>query len=283
MGGIRDDYIIAARAKKPAAGRVWIRLGAVAAALCLVVGIGLLGDVINGGGIFGNGDATVYAVHRDDFTPGIDSAVLTQFDDPSEVKKAYLMRTNEWFLSDKLTDFSQAVTTDVIYIAPGGENTSDLAKAFSTYGVHEDGTIQWGCTVYSPRDAEMPFEFCGLSYDVIDRALTGIEHEDYIIAYAPMMSMVYIWARGGAEDTLIVYLTRPDLLGLENGGCYTLGEVCSALTNAYYGCDDDDVHENEHSSIETHSSGNEADDHQTHHQNAQQQSERNDTHHNGHH
>ena len=146
------------------------------------------------------------------------------------------MRTNEWFLSDELTDFSQAVTTDTIYVVPGGENSSDPDAAFSIYDVDAEGNVQWDCTAYPPANASVPFEFSGLTYEVIHHALADVEHEDYIITYAPTLGIVFIWARGIAEDTILAYPTRPDLLGLENGGFYTLGEVQTALSNAYHSC-----------------------------------------------
>ncbi len=135
------------------------------------------------------------------------------------------MRTNEWFLSDELTDFSQVVTTDTVYVVPGGENPSDPDAAFSIYDVDEAGNIQWNCTAYPPANASVPFEFSGLTYEVIHHALSGIEHEDYIITYAPTLGIVFIWARGTAEDTILAYPTRPDLLELENGGFYTSGKL----------------------------------------------------------
>lgn len=237
MGDISETYIAEARAFRKTQKHRWIKWGGIAAALCLVLGAALLSNILGiGGGPFGNGDSTVFAIHREDFTPDIESSILSQFEDPSEVKKAYLMRTNEWFLSDELTDFSQAVTTDTVYVVPGGENPSDPDAAFSIYDVDEDGNIQWDCTAYPPANASVPFEFSGLTYEVIHHALSGIEHEDYIITYAPTLGIVFIWARGTAEDTILAYPTRPDLLGMENGGFYTLDEVQTALSNAYHSC-----------------------------------------------
>ena len=179
-----------------------MRWGSVAAALCLLVGGALLSNIFggfgNGGGFFGGGDATVYAAHREDFPPEIDSAILAQFEDPTEVKKAYLMRTNEWFLADGLTDFSQAVTTDVVYVAPGGEDPTDSDAAYSIYSVDEAGTIQWSCTAYPPESELVPFAFSGLTYPMIHAALVTLEHEDYILTYAPQMGTVFIWVRDTA-------------------------------------------------------------------------------------
>ena len=237
MGEIDATYIAEARTFRNTHKRRWIRWGGIAAALCLVIGVCLLSNMPgNGGGPFGNGDSTVFAIHREDFTPDIEPTILSQFEDPSEVKKAYLMRTNEWFLADELTDFSQAVTTNAIYVVPGGEKPSDPDAAFSIYDVDTEGKIQWDCTAYPPANASVPFEFSGLTYEMIHHALADIEHEDYIITYAPTLGIVFIWARGATEDTILAYPTRPDLLGLENGGFYTLDEVRTALSNAYHSC-----------------------------------------------
>ena len=263
MGDIDERYIAEARTYQKKQNRIFIKLGGIAAALCLVIGIGLLSTLFgNGGSPFGNGDSTVYAAHREDFTPDIDSAILSQFDDPSEVKKAYLMRTNEWFLADDLKDFSQAVTTDTVYITPGGENLSDPASAYSTYNVDAEGNIHWSCTAYPPNDASVPFGFSGLTYEMIHHALAGIEHEDYIITYAPTLGIVFIWARGTSEDTILAYPTRPDLLGLENGGFYTLAEVQTALSNAYHDCGSE-ITAAEHSHQNTHHTDNQSESHHT--------------------
>ena len=254
IGDINEAYIAQAHTCEKSKRRALARWGSMAAAVCLLIGGALLSELMggigNGGGFFGRGDATVYAAHRDDFTPGIDSAILAQFDDPSEVKKVYCMRTNEWFLASDLTDFSQAVTTDVIYVAPGGRELSDPATAYSTYGVNESGAIHWGCTAYPPDGASLPFGFSGLTYELIDQTLAGLAHEDYIITYASQMGIVFLWVRGTAEgDVIFAYPTRPDLVGLENGGMYTLSQLQSALTKAYRDCDTDLTdysHENTH-------------------------------------
>ncbi len=68
---------------------------------------------------------------------------------------------------------------------------------------------------------------------MIDSALVDIEYEDYIITYSQRSSTIFVWVRCVAEDVLLTYPTRPDLLGIENGGIYTLEEVKDALANAY--------------------------------------------------
>ncbi len=256
MGDIKETYIAEARTFKKAANRIWLRCGAIAAGVCLAIGIGILSNLFgNGGGPFGNGDATVYAIHREDFTPDIESTILAQFEDPSEVKKAYLLRSNEWFLSDELTDFSQVVTTDTVYVVHGSETSSDSNAAYSIYDVDAEGNIRWDCTAYPPANTTAPFGLSGLTYERIHHALSGIEHEDYIITYAPRLGTVFIWIRGTTEDTILAYPTRPDLLGLENGGMYSLHELQAALTNAYHSGNaaaDHDYEDSWHSSGDHH-------------------------------
>ncbi len=236
IGDINDDYIAQAHTSAKPARRALLRWVSVAAALCLLLGGALLSDLL-GGSFFGNGDAAVFAAHREDFTPEIDSAILARFDNPAEVKKAYLMLTNEWFLADDLTDFSQAVTTDTVYVVPGGEDPSDTDAAYSLYSVDETGAIHWGCTVYPPENTTLPFGFSGLTYEMIEHSLSDVKHEDYIITFSPTLDIVFIWVRGTTGgDVIIAYPTRPDLLGLRNGGAYTLSEVQSALTDAYHAC-----------------------------------------------
>lgn len=249
IGDIDNAYIAQAHTYKKTKHRALMRWGSFAAALCLLVGGALLSNIIGG---FGNGDATVYAAHREDFTPGIDSAILAQFEDPAEVKKAYLMRTNEWFLANDLTDFSQAVTTDIVYVVPGGKDPTDSDAAYSIYSVDDMGNIHWSCTAYPPESDLVPFAFSGLTYPLIEHALATLQHEDYILTYAPQMGVVFIWVRGTAEgDVILAYPTCPDLLGLEHGESYTLDELQCALTEAYRDCGED-IRIRDHSHLNDH-------------------------------
>ena len=98
--------------------------------LTLFCVVGLFGckQIANGisnSGSFGNGDATVFEPHREDFSPVIEDFVLEQFETDVEVKKAYILRTNDWFLAEDMSDFSQAVTKDCVYVVPGGEDGTD--------------------------------------------------------------------------------------------------------------------------------------------------------------
>ena len=200
--------------------------------------IGLYGckqitDEMSNSGPFGNGDATVLVPHREDFSSVIEKSVLEQFETDSEVKKAYILRTNDWFLSKDMSDFSQAVTTDHVYVIPGGEDGTDTGRAYSFYKVDEENVLAWNGSAYPPSDATLPYGFSGLTYEVIDLALDGMEYEDYIITYAQRLNTVFIWVRCEKEDLIITYPTRPDLLGLEVGKIYTLEEVKGILAEAY--------------------------------------------------
>lgn len=114
-------------------------------------------------GSFGNGDATVFEPHREDFSPVIEDSVLEQFESDVEVKKAYILRTNDWFLAEDMSDFSQAVTTDSVYVVPGGEDGTDIDRAYSFYKVNEENEIEWNGSAYPPADAVLPFGFSGLT------------------------------------------------------------------------------------------------------------------------
>lgn len=233
IGMINEEAVREAKAYRRPKSRSWVKWGAVAACLCLVVGLVIPMLNNSGSGPFGNGDATIFEPHREDFSPKIESSIIEQFENNSEVKKAYILRTNDWFLSESLSDFSQVVTTEVVYVAPGDKQGTDNDLVYSFYNVNKDGEIEWNSSAYPPEDAFAPFGFAGLTYEMIDNALAGIEHEDYIITYAPTMSTVFVWVRCATEDVIITYPTRPDLLGIKNGGIYTLKEIQIALSNAY--------------------------------------------------
>ena len=114
--------------------------------LILFFGVGLFGckqitNEMSNSGSFGNGDATVFLPHREDFSTVIEDSVLEQFETDSEVKKAYILRTNDWFLAEDMSDFSQAVTTDSVYVVPGGEDGVSNDKAYSFYKVNEENEI----------------------------------------------------------------------------------------------------------------------------------------------
>ena len=182
---------------------------------------------------WGDGDETIFKPHREDFTPDIESTVIEQFDNATEVKKAYILRTDDWFLTEELFDFSQAVTTDIVYVVYGETETINNSMAYSFYKTDEEEKLVWSSSAYPPGDASVPFGFAGLTYERIDSALAGREYEDYIITYDQRMSTVFVWVRGVSGDVILTYPTRPDLLGIKNGGIYTLEEIQLALSAAY--------------------------------------------------
>ena len=220
-----------------------LKWSALAACLCLVIGVSLHfipwinpnGSGFGGisSGFWGNGDTTLLESHRDDFTPDIDASILAQLAYPSEVKKSYQLLSNEWFLSDKLTDFSQVVTTDVHYISWCDEDGNVSDTAYSSYDVDENGTVVWDSTAYPSEDSLIPCDFGTLSYEMIETALSDITYEDYIITYSPRLYTIFIWVRGTTDDLILTYPSRPDFVGIESGGIYTLEELQEKLAEAY--------------------------------------------------
>ena len=216
----------------------WVKWASLAAcfALAIMIAIPFINKInapnINAG-FFGDGDASIFAPHRDDFTPKIENSILTQFENTDEVKKVYLLRRNDWFLSEDLTDFSQAVSTDVIYVSLGEKQGDNINNSYSWYSVNDENNVEWVASSHSSNHTSLPFGFVGLTYETINTSLAGIEYEDYIITYSQRVYTVFVWVRCENEDIIITYPTRPDLLGIENGGIYKLGELQSALKNAY--------------------------------------------------
>ena len=241
IGEINEQHILEAKQIPQKKSSGWLKWVALAACLCLILGITLPftpWNNSNGSGFWdnsfwGNGDTSLLESHRDDFTPEIEPAILAQLTHPSEAKKAYWMLSNEWFLSDELTDFSQVVTTDAYYISWCDENGIYSDTAYSVYEIAETGTLMWCYTAYQPTDTLIPDEFFKLTYEIIDTALTDIIYEDYIITYSPRLGTVFVWVRSTGEDLILTYPARPDLLGIECGGIYTLEELQKILTEAY--------------------------------------------------
>lgn len=243
---VDEKYVEEARVPQKKKRPLWVKWGVLAACLCLVIGIGIQVGNWNengGAGFFGNGDNTVLEPHPEDFSSDIEEEILAQFDNEPEVKKVYLVLTNEWFLSKEISDFSQVVTTDIVYVVPGGsegDEVEDAEKdgfenkyAYSAYTVNEEGSIEWDYSVYPPKDASIPYGLCGLTFEMIESDLAGLEYEDYIVTYTPRLDIVFVWVRAGEGDMLLTYLSRPDLLGMENRQIYTLQEVQEILTEAY--------------------------------------------------
>lgn len=232
MSEIDNKYVDEAigykkKAKKPR----WVRWGAVAACLCLVACIGtyIANNFIPGGGGFGNGDATLSAEHREDFSSEIASDVIGQLG--NNTMKAYLLRTNDWFLATDITDYSQALTNDVLYIV--SDDSSDERGAYTVYS-EKNGVLSEDYHATPPADATVPFGFSGLSYSMIEEDISEIDYIDYIVTYSSRLRTVIVWVQCSEEDLFVTYPTRPDLLGIDIGMIYTLPEVQERLTAAYH-------------------------------------------------
>lgn len=238
IGDIKEQHILEAKLpneKKPVS---WVKIYAIAACLCLLIGFTsftipfLNFGNSNGGCAFGSPDSKLLAIHREDFTPEIAPAILAQFENPDAVLKTYSLITNHWFLSKDLRDFSQVVTTDVYYIYPGDEDGNDMDTAYTCYGIDKSGKLEFDYTAYPPADASIPDGLWQLTHERIEEDLSGIEYEDYIITEAPRLASVFVWVRTSSEDLILAYPMRPDWMDLENGGIYTLEELQEILKEA---------------------------------------------------
>lgn len=210
---VKDEYVEEAQAskrkdctstEKPQLWRkkhpAWTKWCALAASLCLVAGTGALvlmnlrrADT-NGGsydsnanGFWGNGDHALLDAHREDFTPGLSTEAEAAFEGVPGVMEIYRTLDNEWFLADDLTDFSQILTAEPLYIVPAKDG------AYSVYTLDENG-----------------------------------------ILHSPRLYTVFIWARcSDGEDMFVTYPARPEFVGLENRGQYTLKGIQRILTKTY--------------------------------------------------
>lgn len=243
IGDIKEEHILEAKQPKEKKPLSWVKICAIAACMCVVVGIASLSGIFwfppgsgangsNGGCGFDSG-SELLASHRDDINPEIDSAVLAQFENPDEVLKAYWIITNHWFLAENIEDFSQVVTTDIVYVSPGDDEGNDKEIAYTVYSIDEQGKLDFGYSAYPYNDAIVPNTFWKLSYEVIDTALKDIDYEDYVITKCSRSGTVFVWVRCESEDLFLTYPARPDLTGFEVGGIYTLEEVQEILTKAF--------------------------------------------------
>lgn len=212
---------------------VWLKWCALTACMCLAVGLGtqVLPQIPNGGGTkngnnwWGSEDSDVGAVRREDFSPEFPSEAKIAFADVPGVLKTYRTLNNSWFLSEELTDFSQILTDEVRYVVPGSSG-----GAYAFYTLDENGKPQWGGSV-SGGLSTIPYQFSGLTEEIIQEDLAGVDYEDYIIAQSNRLYTVFIWARcADGEDMFVTYPARPEFVGLENRGRYTLDEIQHILT-----------------------------------------------------
>ena len=244
IGDIKEEHILDAKAPKEKKTFNWVTTYAVAACLCIVLGVasfsipfwdypGFSGGS-NGGGNNGDGptDSILLTSHREDFSSIIDSEILSQFENHDTLLKIYWLLDNHWFLSTKLEDFSQAVTTEVRYIYPGDMNQQNPNGAYSTYMINEAGNLEWlGMASYS-YDVSSPVGLAGLSHEKIRTDLAGIEYEDYIVTYSNRLHIVFVWVYSPTEDLILTYPVRPEFTGLEVGRIYTLEEIQEILKDA---------------------------------------------------
>ena len=243
IGDINEEHILEAKRphKKTTSG--WFKYCALAACLCFIVGTGFLlskGSFFRGFGIWdnegfwGDGNTTLLKPHREDFSPEIKPDILAQFHYPETTIKVYSLLTNQWFLSEKLNDFSQVVQNDFYFITAGNEEGKAFDTAYTCYDIDENGQLEWDYETYSSSsDSAFPSAFWKLTYETIDTALADIVYEDYIITYSSRLYTVFVWVRG-EEDLILTYPQRPEFVGLENGRMYTLKEIQTVLTDAYH-------------------------------------------------
>ncbi|MBR4027681.1 MAG: hypothetical protein IKJ01_09080 [Lachnospiraceae bacterium] len=187
-------------------------------------------------GLFEKGTPTLDAPHRTDFFSEIEPFILEQCNNHSELKKVYFLLTNNWFLSDKLTDFSQALTTNSAYLLPKGTHEKEDEISYTFYKLNENKKLIESSSAYAPKTTTLPFGFFGLTYELINNTLSTITYEDYIITYLQHLDTVFVWVRcsNPKEDVFIAYPSRPDLVHLETGKIYTLQEIQAILSELYY-------------------------------------------------
>lgn len=240
IGNIHDQHILEAKLpikKKPL---TWTKLATLAACLCLVVGVSAMFinifHVSSPSPGFTDFGSDLLQVHRGDFSPEIDPAILTQFEQPDKIIKSYSLLTNRWFLSDKIEDFSQVVTSDVFYVRPGGYDGKDQHNSYTYYKIDENDELKWhqSLVVGGIGNGQVtPHAFLDLSYKVIDEALADIEYEDYIVTHSERMVLVLVWVRRSSGDLFLTYPGHPALPNFEIGGIYTLEEVQDRLKEIY--------------------------------------------------
>lgn len=147
----------------------------------------------------------------------------------------YRVINNSWFMAEDLGDFSQVIEDNIFYIVPGsmegigGERTDG---AYSIYTLDENGKPQWGMGVGSADGPKkVPNYFTGLTRDIILEDLDGVAYEDFVITDSARLYTVFVWAKcADGEDIFITYPARPEFVGLENRGQYTLPELQQILT-----------------------------------------------------
>lgn len=264
IGDIDDRWIMEAAAESAPRRTGFWRLGTAAAAVCLLLGTsvllrygipdngssmssgagsGMTTGSADGGTAASSGAETagvsLYSVHREDFSsdisPEIVSALLSspELNGGTHAFKVYEISNDNWFLSESLTDFSQALSGNYSYAVSDGEQ-------YARFTLDEQDLPVWGMTVHTGRTDDITFT--NLTDQKIETALADVQYEDYIVTYSARLYTIIIWARG-EEDYFLTYPARPDLTGLKTGGIYTLAELQDALCASYvpYGDPDTDA------------------------------------------
>lgn len=246
LGDVREEYIQDAHVQKKRSPS-WMRWSAAAACLLLVAGIAVksiptlptvVGSANGGGeisGFWGTSDSTLLMSRRKQFTSVLTVEEEQAFAGVSDVLKFYRTLNNSWFMAKDLTDFSQVLEDKVLYIVPEsmeGINGECVDRAYSIYTLDENGQPQWGMGVGSADGPKkVPDYFTGLTRAIIQEDLAGVAYEDYVIADSARLYTVFVWAKcADGEDVFITYPARPEFVGLENRGQYTLQELTQILT-----------------------------------------------------
>lgn len=179
-------------------------------------------------------DMDLLPSHREDFVPGIEPGLLAQLGGYDNTLQVYRLLDNAWYLSNELTEFSQAVTMEVFYVAPLDHVGQYSDRHYSYLLPQEDGSVRFSSAMV-PQDAPTPRGFSGLNDGVIRAVLEGVDYQDYILTstYADL-NCVIVWVRCTQEDRFLVYASRPEFLKLEPGTLYTLDEVTAALAAFYH-------------------------------------------------
>lgn len=252
LGELDEAHIQeAAPARPKSQRRAWGKWGGLAACLCLILGLGMFAvpkllhtvrptPEINSGETdgcgFGDTDSTLLPVHREDFSPELPKEIETAFAEEAGVMKVYRTLTNSWFLAKDLTDFSQALTTNAVYVAPKGGKNGNIPpwdSGYIVYTIDENGEPYWCGATSTSETVEIPNGLLGLTTDMIEEDLMGIDYEDYIITESENLSTVFVWARcADGQDVFVTYPTRPEFVGLQNHGRYTLKQLQRILTKA---------------------------------------------------
>lgn len=201
------------------------------------------GQDYGGGCSWGRRDSTLLEVRREGFTPEFPEEAKAAFEEIPGVVKVYKILDNLWFLAENMTDFSQVLTDETIYVFPGSVRGIDGPKedgAYAVYTLDENGMPRWGMGASASEDDMIPSQFNGLTHDIIEEDLAGIDYEDYIVAQSTQLYTVFVWARcGEGKDMFVTYPARPEFLGLENRGRYTLEELRYILAEAFRDSEDE--------------------------------------------